>query len=74
MPNNIEHCGYYFLIIILEIWLERNNHIKYYHKNNVQPIPTRQFTPLSFGEGLGVRLQLPYHSLHLLTKSDGISL
>lgn len=83
MPNNIEHCGYYFLIIILEIWLERNNHIKYYHKNNVQPIPTRLFTPLSFGdglgvrlfgEGLGVRLQLLYHSLHLLTKSDGISL
>ena len=22
----------------------------------MQPIPTRQFTPLSFGEGLGVRL------------------
>ena len=49
----------------------------------MQPIPTRLFTPLSFGEGLGVRLfgeglgvrlQLPYHSLHLLTKSDGISL
>ena len=36
--------------------------------------PTRLFTPLSFGEGLGVRLQLPYHSLHLLTKTDGISL
>ena len=36
--------------------------------------PTRLFTPLSFGEGLGVRLQLLYNSLHLLTKSDGITL
>ena len=30
--------------------------------------------PLSKREGLGVRLQLPYNSLHLLTKPDGISL